>query len=97
MKWFKRRQAPPDKPALVQTATGHDGPCRCEPEWPALETEVNGYAMPARRSEHWSPISLGLLGELKARCTGCHATYPGVWNLEEGTPPPFAWAREDDA
>ena len=97
VKWFKRRKASQVQQTMVLTAKGNDAPCRCDPEWPELETEINGYRTPVEPSEHWSPVSAGLLGELEARCARCHATYPGVWNLKPGTPPPFAWAREDDA
>ena len=97
VKWFRRRQAPKDQPNLVQTVKGNPGPCQCDPQWPDLETEANGYLMPAVRSNSFSPITAGVLGELEARCVGCHATYPEAWVLAPDTPPPFAWAHEDDA
>jgi hypothetical protein len=34
------------------------------------------------------------MSDLRARCTGCGATYPGNFVIAPGTPPPFAWARE---
>jgi hypothetical protein len=86
--------APP--PVLVQGAKGRSGPCRCDPQWPGLETEANGYTMPAVQSDAWSPVTAGLLGDLEARCTQCHATHTGPWLLAPGTPPPFAWAREEE-
>jgi hypothetical protein len=97
VKWFRRRRPEQPKPTFVQTEKGRGEPCRCEPEWPELETEANGHRLPAIASDQLSPITAGVLGELEARCAKCHATYPGNWLLAPGTPPPFAWARDDDA
>jgi hypothetical protein len=47
--------------------------------------------MPALPSEHGSPWTVA--AGLRARCTGCGATYPGQFVIKPGTPPPFDWAR----
>ncbi|MDQ3790619.1 MAG: hypothetical protein M3422_25715 [Actinomycetota bacterium] len=54
-------------------------------------TEQNGYTMPALPSEHGSPWTVA--AGLRARCTGCGATYPGHFVIKPGTPPPFDWAH----
>ena len=66
--------------------------CRCEPRWPSLVTEQNGYTMPAVPSEHGSPRTR--VNDLRARCEGCGATYPGNFSIPPGTSAPFSWARE---
>lgn len=66
--------------------------CRCDPQWPSLVTEQHGYSMPAIPAEHGSPWTR--MNDLRARCEGCGATYPGNFVIAPGTPPPFAWARE---
>lgn len=67
--------------------------CRCSPAWPALETVQNGYTMsavPAVQGSVWT-----VTHDLTAHCAQCGATYPGQFVLAPGTPPPFAWARDD--
>ncbi|MGW3988603.1 hypothetical protein [Streptomyces sp. NPDC004830] len=71
-------------------------PCACSPEWPALETTANGYVMRALPTAHYSIMTNPEIGTFVARCTGCHARYPGPWVLDTNEPMPYAWARESD-
>jgi hypothetical protein len=56
-------------------------------------TEQNGYVMPAEPAEHGSVWTL--MNHLQARCEVCGETYPGNFVIKQGTPPPYAWAREE--